>query len=354
MVWSVTGPRPQYATAPASIRPQDQFIPGYSMPPLVPTPTQPTPQQPTPTPTPETPGPVSDPRVDELEKEIARLKGEQAARAAERRRNEIEAAKGLARQFGLDESIFDRIVSLVQDGFEGDALRLQLRATEEYKRRFYGNELLKQRFPQLPQLEPQDYIRLEQDYANLMASFGASDLANRNNFAELIGNQVSAGELQSRFQNAVVKVRNADPALKSQLGRIFPGITDTDLAKSLLLGKDGSDYLARQVRTAEVGAEAETFGLGFERAGFLEQLGVTRERAREGFSTISRQLPTLEKLGSIFREDVTGFQEELEQEQFQSIESRRRRRLVESEEALFSAETGLGSSALRSQTRGQI
>lgn len=353
MSWSVTGERPQYAKAPASVRPQDQFIPGYSMPPFVPTPKEPPPQQP-PKEEKQPPGPVTDPRVDELEREIAKLKGEQAARAAERRRNEIEAAKGLARQFGLDESIFDRIVSLVQDGFEGDALRLQLRATEEYKKRFYGNELIKQRFPQLPQLEPQEYIALEKDYSNLMATFGASDLATRDNFAELIGNQVSAGELQSRFQNAVVKVRNADPALKSQLARTFPGLTDTDLAKSLLLGKDGSDYLARRVRTAEIGAEAETFGLGFERAAQLEQLGVTRQTAREGFGTISRQLPTLEKLGSIFGEETTGIQQELEQEQFQNVESRRRRRLVESEEALFSADTGLGSAALRSQTRGQI
>jgi hypothetical protein len=271
-----------------------------------------------------------------------------------RQRNEIEAAKGLARQFGLDESIFDTITSLVQEGFEGLALTLQLRATPQYKQRFSGNELLRQRSPSTPQLSPEEYLLIERQYGNILTTYGSADIATRDNFAELIGNQVSANELQQRFELAINKVRNADPALRQQLVQAFPTIQETDIARALLLGKEGSEYLGRKVRTAEIGAEAVTFGLGTERAVGIEQLGVTREMARQGFGAISRQLPTLEKLGSIFREDTAELQQELEREQFQNVESRRRRRLVESEQALFGAEAGLGSSALRSQTRGQI
>ena len=180
-------------------------------------------------------------------------------------------------------------------------------------------------------------------------------MASQGTFSELIGGDVSAIELKDRVENVYDKIRNADSVLKEQLTTYFPTLTEADFAKSLLTGKNPEDMassLKRRVSQAEISSEAARAGLGgltVGRAAELEQMGLTRTIARAGYSRIAEQQTVLNKLGSIYQQDVTGLQTELEAEQFQGLASQRRKKLEQTEQATFAGRSGVSQVSLSQQ-----
>ncbi len=87
----------------------------------------------------------------------------------------------------------------------------------------------------------------------------------------------------------------------------------------------------------------------------LEALGITREQARLGYSNISRNLSSTEKLARIYEGTSAGIQEELTSEQFKGLESQRRKKLQQKELAAFSGSSGTNvTSAFKQQIAGAI
>ncbi len=180
-------------------------------------------------------------------------------------------------------------------------------------------------------------------------------MANQNTFAELIGNDVSVQETRDRITNVYDKINNADELLKTQLKTYFPTLDTTDFAKALLTGKNPEDMAAqlqRKYQRAEISSEAARFGLTANPmlSQELETLGITREAARQGFSTVAENLQPLSKFAQIYEGTTTGLEEELTAETFKGLESQRRKRLVQREIGTFSGESGISRTSL--STRG--
>jgi hypothetical protein len=313
-------------------------------------------------PTEEAP-PTVDPGASLAAEQRRQFELTQSLQKQQQRQSAFDLAKSFAVQYGLGESIADRIVDLtVNQGYTETALTLALQQSPEYKERFSGLEKYKQNFAsdiaagrKAQPLTPSQYIKAEQEYQEVLSRYGLKDLASQGTFSELIGGDVSAIELKDRVENVYDKIRNADSVLKEQLTTYFPTLTEADFAKSLLTGKNPEDMassLKRRVSQAEISSEAARAGLGgltVGRAAELEQMGLTRTIARAGYSRIAEQQTVLNKLGSIYQQDVTGLQTELEAEQFQGLASQRRKKLEQTEQATFAGRSGMSQVSLSQQ-----
>jgi len=263
-----------------------------------------------------------------------------------------EILRQLFRDNGLPE-LADIIVKIAQDegADAGSAVITEtLRATDVYKRRFQGNTDRLAAGKSV--LDEGEYLYNEKMYEETMKSYQAGGLATRENFAKFISNDVSVNELQKRFSNAYTRVINAvnsnDKPLVDELRKLYPGITDNEIANSLLLGKEGSDYLKNKIDIAEIkAAETET---GIKSAFGAERLaseGVTRQQARIGLSKVSEQKSGMEQASRMFGEGSTeGLQAELEQENLLGQTSKRTKRLASQARAQFSGQSGIASGSL--------
>lgn len=243
----------------------------------------------------------------------------------------------------------------ILDGRSGEEIQLNIRQTEAWKKRFAGNELLRQ--AGLPEFSASEYLQAEKTYAQILSNSGLGDLSRRETFTSLIGGNISATELQDRIFGAYDRVINADEELAKELSKLreFGGLTNADLAKSLLLGKDGAAVLQRKIAAAEITSEASRRGLRSELgANELLSLGVNRAEAAAGFEKVAQATAGLTQLANIYGSQTEGLQKELEQEQFTGLQSQRRKRLARQELSSFSGQSGSASVSLQRDRAGQL
>ena len=291
----------------------------------------------------------------------------EAAKERQQRVSSFTLLKTYAEEYGLPASLADKLIDLVaKQGYSDEAVSLELQQTDEFKARFAGIEKYKKNFAteigsgiKAAPPKPSDYIKMEKAYQEVLNRYGLADMANRTTYAELIGGDVSVAEMTDRVVNVYDKVNNADDVLKQQLNQFFPTFGTADYAKALLTGnspQDMASQLTRKLGAAEISSEASRAGLttGVERAQQLQAMGVSRGTARAGYSTIAEQQTVLNKLGSIYNEDVTGLQTELEAEQFQGLASQRRKKLEGVEQASFAGRSGISQVSLSQGTAGTL
>lgn len=243
----------------------------------------------------------------------------------------------------------------VTSGRSFEEINLNIRQTNAWKQRFAGNEAL--RAAGLPELSVDEYLRAEKTYDEVLKRSGLTGLATRNNFSQLIGGNVSPVELADRVVGVYDRIRYADDALSQELQALktSAGLSDADLAESLLLGKEGTDVLKRKISMAEISSEATrrgiTSSLGAEE---LLNLGVDRQTAAKGFETVQQAAQPLASLANIYGVSTEGLQSELEKEQFTGLESQRRKQLTNQELRAFSGQSGTANISLERQNRGRI
>jgi hypothetical protein len=291
----------------------------------------------------------------------------QTAATAAAQQSAFDLARGLASQFGLGEGIANRLIDMVSNqGYTPEAVNLAIQETPEFKERFKGLELYKKNFAAdietgrkaMPPT-PQQYIGFEQYYQEVLNRYGLGDLATRDTFAQFIGGDVSPMEVQERVEKVYDKVINADDLLKEQLRTYFPNLGTSDFAKALLTGSSPEDMatqLQRKVSRAEISSEMARAGLGVRQplAEELQTLGVTREEARKGFSKVAGALAPTQKLAQIYEGTAAGIEEELIGEELKGLQSQRRRRLQQQEQAAFSGRAGITATSLQRQAAGTI
>lgn len=253
---------------------------------------------------------------------------------------------------GLPE-LADVIVQIAQDaGADAGSATIteELRKTDVYKTRFKAN------FDRLAAgknvLSEGEYLYQERQYTETMKSYQAGGLATRENFASLIANDVSVTEVSERFAGAYNRVTKAvnsdDKALVNELRKLYPGITDNEIANSLLLGNEGAKYLSNKLDIADIkAAETETgikSSLGAER---LAAEGLNRGQARIGLNKIAQQKTGYEQASRMFGETSTqDLQKELEQENILGQTSKRTKRLASQARAQFSGQSGITAGSL--------
>ena len=260
-------------------------------------------------------------------------------------------------QNGLDE-LADVIVGIAQDaGADAGSATITeaLRKTQVYQDRFKGN------FDRLAAgktlLSEGQYLQNEIEYEKVMKSYQAGGLATRNNFAQLIANDVSVDEVTDRFSGAYTRVQNAittnDKALVDELRKLYPGITDNEIANSILLGSECSKYLKSKLDIADIRAAETETGIkstfGAER---LAAEGLSRSQARVGLSKIAQQETGLNQASKMFGESNTeGIRQELEQENLLGITSKRTKRLASQARAQFGGQSGISAGSLKKKTQ---
>jgi hypothetical protein len=202
-------------------------------------------------------------------------------------------------QYGL-ESLAPLIKGYMQQNMGPNQAALLLKQTPEYKARFAGNETRKA--AGLNMLSEAEYLALENSYTNLFGSYGVKNLANRTQFAGLIGNDVSSTELNSRLDLAVNQVQNADPTVVSTLKQFYPSISNQDLVSYFLAPGETLPQLQMQVQSADIGAAATQQGLATSQssAEALAKYGVTYGQAQVGYGKIAEALPATQKLSQIY------------------------------------------------------
>jgi hypothetical protein len=307
--------------------------------------------------------------LDRLNEELAALRGERsaasAAATAEKRQSVYDYIRTRAEELGIGTAIADRIIDLVANqGYSLKAVDIEIQTTPEYKARFAGIEKYKQNFAsdiaagkKAAQPTPAEYIAYEKQAQNVLNRFGLAGIATQETYADLIGGDVSILEVTERITDVFDRIQNADDVLKTQLSTYFPTYGTSDFARALLTGKtpqDMASQLKRRLTTAEIASEASRAGLttSVERAQQLEQMGVSKNLARAGYAKIAEQKDTLERLGGIYKQDVTGLQQELEAEQFQGLASQKRKKLEQLEQSKFAGRSGTSQVSLSKGTKG--
>ena len=263
------------------------------------------------------------------------------------------------RDFGLEELV-PEIKKFMEAGLGSNQAGVELRKTQAYITRFKGNEI--RRSTGLNVLSEAEYLALEDSYSQTLRAYGLQNYFGIDRkvktaaMSDIIGNDISAVEFKDRIDTVVTRVNNADPTIKKTLNSFY-NITDTDLVKYFLNPKENLPKLQEKVTAAEIGSAALGQGLltDVARATALAQLGVTKEKAMEGYAAIGQVLPTTTKLGQIYGEEGINYtQTTAEEEVFAQLESARRKRmkLAEKEVGSFSGASGLAKGALGRGTSG--
>jgi hypothetical protein len=255
-------------------------------------------------------------------------------------------------------SLFQSVKDLIQEDLPDAEFTIRLRETPAYQTRFAAN---KGRIAKgLRPLSEGAYLELEDAYQDTMSQYGLpetyysrGDLGVQAGFEKLIAGGVSSLELEDRIQTAKDRVLNADANISEALKNFYPDITDGDVLAYVLDPKNALDTIKRRVQAAEIGGAAAMAGGGLKTnvndAEYLARFGVTKEKARAGYQEIAGGLERGSQLANIYCQ-TPNTQATAETDVFGlggAAEARRKRQKISGlEQAAFSGQSGLSSSAL--------
>ena len=258
------------------------------------------------------------------------------------------------------------LVSVVESRF-GDTIRgddtidsigIKLADTDEFKKRFPANEILKEQGKQ--RYSVSQYLQLESTYRSVLQSrsMPAGFYDQPADFQNFIAQDVSPDELGARIDLGYQAVRNAPRNVVDEFERLY-GIKEGDLAAYFIdpeRAKPTFDRFEaeRQARSAQISAQAQQqaqITLERQQAETLARAGITQETAQQGFTAISEQQ-------GLFAPQMAGEEAVSQAEQIgaafgtnaaarQAIERRRRSRRAAFEAGGGVAETQQGIVGLR-------
>lgn len=253
--------------------------------------------------------------------------------------------------FGLG-SLSGTLKDLLLDGVtDAASIQLSLQETAQWKARFAGNEQLKAKG--LGVLSPAEYLAVEKSYAQVMKNYGLPEgfYDDPADFAQFIGGNVSAAELQTRVQTYADIVNRDDPAMKQQLTSM--GFTQGDILAYTMDPSRAAPLVQNKYQTAVLGSAARRAGVVADNS-YLSDLadrGVTEQAASEGYGLIGGSLSDAQRLSGIYGEDygVGDMQDEVFSNS--STAGKKRKRLASRERAAFGGSSG-SAGAQRQSTSG--
>ena len=224
---------------------------------------------------------------------------------------------------------------------------LGMRNLNVYKQRFSGNGLRLK--ANLNALSEYDYLQQENAYSAYFKEYGVPEQSTREIMGTLIGNDVSALEVNKRLDLGVKQVKNGNPQILNLLKTWYPGITDKDLFSYFINPDKTLPELQKQVTTGQIGAAFVDQGLNASLASMsdLTAYGVTQDQAITGASNIATVLPTTSKLADIYGETGLKYDQETGTSEFlkSNAEAAKKRKLLASaERGKFAADPGLSAS----------
>jgi hypothetical protein len=280
----------------------------------------------------------------------------------------------LLSSYGINK-IADMVDKVLIDYPEADGdevlnlLRYDTRYNKPYMERFAGNaERLKNK---MPLLSEDTYLKQEMGYSKMFKSYGLTNLDNREQYTRLIASDIDIDEATTRVSMAYDRVLKAEPSTKNAFLRFFPMLSNQDLVAAMLNPEEQLPALERKVQSAEIGGAALRQGLvaeladtsyksamysnvqaGTIGAGTIETAGATPANVNKSYEKIAGELPTMEKLSSIYGSTMEQYgQREAEQADILGLASakRKKERLIAREEASWQGSAGTARGSFSSE-----
>lgn len=213
-----------------------------------------------------------------------------------------------------------------------DALFGAVRNNPIYIERFKGN-IARTKNGYVPLSEAQ-YIAQEQSYSTTLKNSGMPKgfYDTKDDFANLMANDISPAELSARIENGYKMVTNAPPEVVNQLKMMVPDITDANLAAYFLDPVKSGTQIEQMARAANIAAQGKIAGgmqITGAQAQSLAQAGISTQQAQAGFSQIGQQAGLYRPLQgeqAITQEDILAGTFTNEQAAQQRIARRKRER----------------------------
>lgn len=216
--------------------------------------------------------------------------------------------KDLLGQFGLD-SLASKVDELIAKwGTNDNIIISELRQTDEYKKRFIGNQYrIDNKYNALSEAE---YLATEDALKSTMSNkYGLStDYYTPDRLAQLIGGDVSASEADARLGQAKRIVDNGDPNIRASIRALYPDVNLGDMYAYVLDPKVASEVIQKRVNAGYTYGVASDFGVNLG-TGLSEQIGDLTygdERTlRSAFTGIAEQSKSTDRLSDIDNENIT-------------------------------------------------
>lgn len=197
--------------------------------------------------------------------------------------------RDLLTSYGL-ESLVPWMREQIIGGASETQVMQSLRQQEAYKTRFRGLEV--RRAAGLNPMSEAEYVSYERQAASMMRAAGmpAGFYDQPNDFADLIGKDVSINELQQRLTSYSEAVYQQPVEVRRQLRDLY-GVDEGSLAAFFADPERGWQTIQQQYRASQVAGAAtrQSFGpLAASEAERLAALGVTAEQANQGFGTLGQ------------------------------------------------------------------
>lgn len=234
---------------------------------------------------------------------------------------------------------------MLQNGETPDAFNQRFKGIFELdKRRDAGENVY------VPRIA--EYVAGEEDYARLMTRLGMSSLGTIDNYGTLVGNDVSLSEVTERVSEAYNRVKGLDEQVLAGLKEQFPSLRQQDLIQAVLT-KETPGQLENRIIRSEIGVEAKQAGVVSQLgAQVLQEKGVTRSQARQGFQSLAEYQRTagagIAQSQRMFGDNTSAadLQTELESEALLGQTSKTRKRLESQARAQFGGQSGIVTGSL--------
>jgi hypothetical protein len=197
-----------------------------------------------------------------------------------------------------------------------------------------------------------EYEAGREEYSRLMTRMGMSNLGTIENYGTLVGNDVSLDEVRERVTDAYTRVKNLDEQVLAGLKEQFPSLKQEDLVQAVLT-KETPGQLESRITRSEIGVEAKQAGVvSVLGAQALQEKGVTRAQARQGFQALAEYQRTagtgIAQAQRMFGDttSATDLQKELESEALLGQTSKTRKRLESQARAQFGGSSGITTGSL--------
>lgn len=252
----------------------------------------------------------------------------------------------MLRSYGL-ETLAPAVLTFLQDGYSQEQTSVMIQDTPEYKERFSGNTVRRQKG--LPALSPKDYLSVEDAYRQIMSTSGmpVGFYDQPSDFASWIGEDVSPQEVSSRVGLAVSAADRLDQDTLGVFSDWY-GVGANDLAAFFLDQERALPHIQKIAKAVQIGGDARRDGLDMNQTRAEQLGGLVGDR---DVNSLMSQVAEVSRRGNALSNIYGGSdyrQGDAEAEVFSQSEAARRKRLnlAKQEEATFSGTSGVGKTTL--------
>lgn len=243
------------------------------------------------------------------------------------------------------QSLLPHLQQYLKQGYDANTINLALQDTKEWKTRFAGNEQRKK--TGLPVLSPAQYIATEEQYRNVMQSYGLPSgfYDKHDDFNNFIGNDVSPSEVQARAQIAHDTYLSAPQAFRDMWKSY--GFTHGEAIASILDPTVGTQIVQDRASQVAIGATAKLEGINVtqQRAQQFQQHGTTLAQAQAAYQQIAQTTSTDQAIANRFGTQFGQTEEENSLLLGDAQANLKRQNLYGQEQGLFGGRAGANISS---------